>query len=82
MSGFNYMLLGRLESDCEYFLHYGNGCEKHLWAHTVEAQIAKMKELWVLLEEKPVWLPYEQILTYEKEMLNQKNNILNIHNEV
>lgn len=72
-NGFNYMLLGRLETDCEYFLNYGNGCEKHLWAHNVEAQIAKMKELWEVVEEKPVWLPFDQILIYEKEMLKKRD---------
>ena len=41
---FNYMLLGRLISDCKYFLGNGNGYEKDLWAGSVQKQIAKMKE--------------------------------------
>lgn len=67
---FEYMLLGRLESDCKYFLGNGNRYEKDLWAGSVEKQIAKMKELWNLLPEKPEWLTLEQIEEYEKQMMN------------
>lgn len=67
---FEYMLLSRLESDCKYFLGNGNRYEKGLWAGSVEGQIAKMKELWNLLPEKPEWLTLEQIEEYEKQMMN------------
>ena len=66
---FNYKLLGRLVSDCDYFLGYGNRCEKHLWSGNVKDQIDKMKELWNNFSEKPEWLTMEQIETYEKEMI-------------
>lgn len=65
---FKYQLLDRLKSDCEYFLKAGNRAEKHLWAGNVDDQIAKMKELWNSLEEKPEWLSMEDIENYEKEM--------------
>lgn len=65
---FKYQLLDRLKSDCEYFLKAGNRNEKHLWAGNVDDQIAKMKELWNSLEEKPEWLTMEDIENYEKEM--------------
>jgi hypothetical protein len=65
---FKYQLLDRLKSDCEYFLKAGNRNEKHLWAGNVDDQIAKMKELWNSLEEKPEWLSMEDIENYEKEM--------------
>ena len=65
---FKYQLLDRLKSDCEYFLKAGNRSEKHLWAGNVDDQIAKMKELWNSLEEKPEWLSMEDIENYEKEM--------------
>ena len=69
---FEYQLLGRLKIDCEYFLGYGNGCERHLWAKDVESQILKMKELWELLPKKPEWLSYSEIEAYETEMLLRK----------
>ena len=51
-----------------YYLGYGNRCEKYLWAKDVKSQIAKMKEIWNNLKEKPEWLTMEQILEYEKKM--------------
>ena len=69
---FKYQLLDRLKSDCEYFLKAGNRNEKHLWAGNVDDQIAKMKELWNSLEEKPEWLSMEDIENYEKEMNSDK----------
>ncbi len=65
---FLYQMLGRLESDCKYFLGNGNGAEKHLWALSVDNQISAMKEIYNKLEEKPEWLSLEQINNYEKEM--------------
>lgn len=62
------MLLSRLQSDCEYFLGHGGRSVRNLWADTVEEHIAKMKELYDLVPEKPEWLSYEQILDYEKKM--------------
>lgn len=64
----DYMLLSRLQSDCEYFLNHGGRSEKHLWAGNVKEQIAKMKELWNGLDKKPEWLSMEDIEKYEKEM--------------
>lgn len=72
---FNYMLLGRLKTDCEYFLNYGNGSERNLWAFNVEDQILKMKELWEKLPIKPEWLSYEEIENYEREMLKKKEEL-------
>lgn len=69
---FKYQLLDRLKSDCEYFLKAGNRNEKHLWTGNVDDQIAKMKELWNSLEEKPEWLSMEDIENYEKEMNSDK----------
>ena len=76
---FLYKMLGRLESDCKYFLGNGNGYEKHLWASTVDNQISAMKEIYNKLKEKPEWLSLEQINNYEKEMkikLNEKSSNL------
>lgn len=67
---FNYMLLGRLQSDCEYFLGFGSRSESQLWAGNVKEQIEKMKELHDSFpaDQKPEWLTYEAILDYEKRM--------------
>ena len=67
-----YELLYRLKSDCDYFLGNGDGFEGHLWAGSVDKQIAKMRELYNQLEEKPEWLTSEDIDRYEEEMKNYK----------
>lgn len=51
-----YRLLDRLRTDCEYFLGYGQRYEGHLWAGNVRDQIAKMRELYEAVPEKPEWL--------------------------
>ena len=63
-----YRLLDRLRADCEYFLGEGQRAEKHLWAGSVEAQIAKMRELYAQLPEKPDWLSTETIDAYAHRM--------------
>ena len=63
-----YRLLDRLRSDCEYFLGAGNRSEKHLWAGSVRAQIAKMQKLYDTLPEKPEWLTKETIDDYAERM--------------
>ena len=63
-----YRLLDRLRTDCEYFLGAGQRAEKHLWAGSVEAQIAKMRELYDELPEKPEWLSTEEIDEYARRM--------------
>ena len=64
----NYQLLDRLRTDCEYFLGAGNRAEKHLWAGSVRAQIAKLRELYDTLPEKPEWLTKEAIDDYAERM--------------
>lgn len=68
---FNYMMLGRLESDCKYYLGNGNRYAKHLWAGDEKKQIEEMKRIYNSFtdDKKPEWLTWENILEYEKEML-------------
>jgi len=66
---FEYMMLGRLQTDCDYFLGNGQRSENVLWAETVEQHIAEMKKIWNSLENKPEWLTMEQIEDYESQML-------------
>lgn len=65
---FEYGLLGRLKADCEYFLSEGHQHEKHLWAGSIHAQIAKMRELYDLLPGKPEGITKEIIDDYETRM--------------
>lgn len=67
---FEYMMLSRLQSDCEYFLNWGKGSIKHLWADNVHEHIGEMKRIWNVLIIKPEWLLLEQINEYENKMLN------------
>jgi len=76
---FNYMMLGRLKSDCEYFLGYGNGSENVLHYKNIEEHINNMKEIWEKLPVKPKWLTYEQIEDYEKRMLDLRSNPDNLN---
>lgn len=68
---FRYMLLSRLQSDCEYYLNYGDRSAKSLWAGDEQRQIDYM----ILLhnsfkeDEKPQWLTMDEILEYQKRML-------------
>ena len=64
----DYRLLDRLRADCEYFLGAGNRADKHLWAGNVRAHIAKMRELYDTLPEKPEWLTKEAIDDYAERM--------------
>ena len=67
---FRYMLLSRMQSDCEYYLNYGNRNPKRLWAGDEQRQIEYM----ILLhdsfkeDEKPQWLSLDEILDYQKRM--------------
>jgi len=77
---FEYQLLSRLKEDCNYYLGASKGFEPHLWAHTVEAQIEKMKELHKGFPEegKPEWLTWEDILEYETKMCKVKTAKTNL----
>lgn len=68
---FRYMLLSRLQSDCDYYLHYGGRYPKVLWAGDETRQIEFMTGLYDSFgaDEKPEWLTMEQIRQYASEML-------------
>ena len=67
---FQYMMLSRLKSDCDYFL--GNGEKSsRLWGITIEEHIDAMKDYWNNLKTKPEWLSMEEILEYKKEMTKE-----------
>ena len=55
--------------DCEYYLGHGNRAVKHMWADTEAEQIAKMREIYQALPEKPEWITLEKIAEYEAAMV-------------
>lgn len=66
---FEYMLLNRLQCDCNYYLGHGGRNAQHcLWAYDEQKQIDKMRELYDLLPVKPEWLTREQIDEYAARM--------------
>lgn len=65
---FEYRLLSRCKQDCEYYLGYGGRCDKYLWAGNPRDHIAKMRELYNIVPEKPEWLTEEQINEYAERM--------------
>lgn len=66
---FEYQLLARLKQDCDYYLGHGGRAQKHLWAQDEAQQIAKMKELYEGLHEKPQWITLADIERYEAVMV-------------
>ena len=78
---FEYQLLDRLRSDCDYVLNTYYRPEtlgdisreerklqqKFLWANNAKDQIAKMKELYRKLKVKPEWITLEDIAEYERQ---------------
>jgi hypothetical protein len=67
---FNYMMLSRLKSDCEYFLGYGDGNKKRLCGDSVEEHIEEMKKIYRELPEAPEWLSLQELENYNNKMQN------------
>lgn len=69
---FQYMLLDRMRSDCEYYFGNGRIYGNHLWAGDEKGQIYYMKAIWNHFtdDNKPEWLTMDQILDYEKRMVD------------
>lgn len=77
---FNYMMLSRLQSDCEYVVgHMSNFCKRqleesticnHLWGETIEHHFSEMYRLYDNFsdEEKPEWFTREQIDSYKQKI--------------
>jgi hypothetical protein len=65
-----YALLSRMQSDCDYFLGYGNRNENRLWGLNIKNHIRYMKILYLILpiNSKPEWLTMNDILNYEIKM--------------
>ena len=70
---FKYMLLGRLQADCEHYLGFGNRNTNRLWAGNEKAQIETMTKLYESFKEveKPEWLTMDEINEYGKRMITE-----------
>ncbi len=68
---FRYMMLSRMKQDCDYYLGNGNRSTNHLWAGGEREQIEHMKAIWNTFpeEDKPEWLTWDEILDYERNMI-------------
>ena len=71
---FDYMMLSRYKSDCDYFLGYGNGYEGHLYFKEVNEHCHERKKLYESFadEDKPKWLTAEQIEEYRMKMIEAR----------
>jgi len=71
---FRYQLLGRLHSDCDYYLGYGYRHPRNLWANNESDQITFMRLLYASFpdDKKPEWLTLEQIDEYESKMCSDR----------
>ena len=65
---FFYMMLNRMQMDCEYFLGYGERDPGGLWAGDVSRHIEIMKALYAILPERPQWITENDIEEYSNEM--------------
>lgn len=67
---FRYLMLGRLQSDCEYSLAYWNRKTDRLWTHSCDKQIKAMIALYNSFDEdeKPIWCTLNDIKSYKDEM--------------
>ncbi len=64
-----YMMLGRLQSDCEYYLSFGGQNARHcLWAKDEQKQIDEMRKIYATLPVAPEWLTLQQINAYALKM--------------
>ena len=67
-----YTLLGRLKSDCDYYLGWGNRNVEHLYYHNEKKHIESMKEIYENLTVKPKWLTEDRIEEYEHRFCDEQ----------
>ena len=63
-----YMILSRIQSDCDYYLNYQRGMKgeiKDMYMRYPDIQTRVMEAIWTILPEKPEWLTIEQIRRYD-----------------
>lgn len=67
---YRYMLLSRMQMDCDYYLGNGHRHSKYLWALDETQHITAMRMLWDAFpaDMKPEWLTKEQLDDYARKM--------------
>jgi len=72
----DYMMLGRLLSDCNYFLGNGNGYTGHLYYDEVDKHCDEMKKLYLSFSEKdkPEWIDLDIIENLRTKMLKKRRH--------
>lgn len=68
-----YMMLGRMLSDCKYFLR--NPYARHLYFPSIARHCKEMRQYWQELNIKPDWLSYKQIGKLEHKMNRMKTKL-------
>lgn len=66
-------MLGRLLSDCKYFLR--NPYARHLYFQSIARHMKEMRQYWQELNIKPDWLSYKQIGRLEHKMNQMKTKL-------
>lgn len=71
---FNYQMLSRLQSDCDYYLGNGNRNKKRLRENDIQTHINEMKRIYIFFndDKKPEWITWNDILDYENKMMKKK----------
>jgi len=69
---FEYMMLGRLIQDVNYFCGAGNGHIKHLWAGNASEQITEIFKIYNSLNTKPKWLTFRKLKKHCKRLAMYK----------
>lgn len=77
---FRYQMLGRLQSDMDYYFGNGNRNESDLWAGNFDKQISYMRQIYNSFDEKPDWITLEEIEGYASKGL--KKSIPSIHDMI
>ncbi|MFT6879128.1 MAG: hypothetical protein ACJARG_000052 [Arcticibacterium sp.] len=67
---FNYMLLGRLRMDLDYFFGNGQMHGRHLYYPEVGVHMREMINLWKRLPIKPQWLRATELIEYKRRVEN------------
>jgi len=70
-----YMMLGRLKMDIDYFFGNGQIYGPRLYYGEINQHFKEMVNLWKSLPFKPLWLRATKIIDYKKKIQNYNNNL-------
>jgi hypothetical protein len=68
---FSYLMLGRLQTDLDYYFGNGKRNDKTLYYQDINEHLEEVKKLHASFPDdlKPEWLTLEQIAEYEEKVL-------------